>query len=506
VVDGRRCHGGRPRAGAIPRRPRGTWLRFGLRFGLRSGLRSGLSALAHVPMLWQDRYIPIDSPVRLPMASLPRLDLANLRLRTDPVALARAVPFPASTPPLLIGKSRVTAPAVPVVPRRTRLWELSSHLHCSIIGTCLSTAELRQALAKTKPTADVATEHELHGMGVTVAGLHDAAAKLLHKALDKRHHLTLRQFEKAKTVEELRALWRAAVKHGDIPGAYWAVLTHAVASDQLVREVFGEVHMLSHLVGAANRADIRRLSRLEAENAELRTKAQRQQDQLRDGIASRDTRIRDLSALLARKVAEAANTASAEDAASEQATLTRLVGELERRLTAEGNRRANLERRAERLADELRQEREQRGAAAQRERALREELEAIEATLAAAPSRQDEDAAIGLAGLALLYVGGRPGALIHLRALAEQLGAAFLHHDGGIEDRGGLIAGLIHRADVVMFPVDCVSHAAVGMVKRLCRQAGKPYLPLRSAGVGSFMAALGRAAIIGAPQAARLQA
>ena len=57
-----------------------------------------------------------------------------------------------------------------------------------------------------------------------------------------------------------------------------------------------------------------------------------------------------------------------------------------------------------------------------------------------------------------------------------------------------------------MFPVDCVSHEAVGTVKRLCRQAGKPYMPLRSAGIGSFVAALGRAAIIGAPQAAELQA
>jgi len=268
--------------------------------------------------------------------------------------------------------------------------------------------------------------------------------------------------------------------------------------------------MLSHLVGAANRADIRRLSQLEAENAELRAKAQRQQDQLREGIASRDATIRDLSMVLARKVAEAPSTEGADETASERATLTRLVGELERRLTSESNRRANLERRAERLADELRQQRERQAEAQQRERMLREELEAIEASLAAEPSRKgDEDGAgIDLAGLALLYVGGRPGTLSHLRALAEQLGAAFLHHDGGIEDRGGLIAGLIHRADVVMFPVDCVSHEAVGMVKRLCQQTGKRYLPLRSAGIGSFVAALGRAELAtpGAAQRVRQEA
>jgi hypothetical protein len=99
-----------------------------------------------------------------------------------------------------------------------------------------------------------------------------------------------------------------------------------------------------------------------------------------------------------------------------------------------------------------------------------------------------------LAGLSVLYVGGRPDKLGHLRAFGEQLGARFLHHDGGIDDRSGLLAGIVSRADMVMFPVDCVSHEAVAMVKRLCRQMSKPYFPLRSTGMGSFMAALTRAA------------
>ena len=48
--------------------------------------------------------------------------------------------------------------------------------------------------------------------------------------------------------------------------------------------------MLSHLVGAANRADIRRLRQLEAENAELQAKIERQQHQLRDAIIARDAK------------------------------------------------------------------------------------------------------------------------------------------------------------------------------------------------------------------------
>jgi hypothetical protein len=65
-----------------------------------------------------------------------------------------------------------------------------------------------------------------------------------------------------------------------------------------------------------------------------------------------------------------------------------------------------------------------------------------------------------------------------------------LHHDGGVEDNDLLLASLLGRADIVVFPVDCVSHAAAGTVKRGCSNAGKRYVPLRSGAVTSFMAAL----------------
>ena len=406
------------------------------------------------------------------MTAAPRFDPSLLGLKPRAPVLF-GVPAPA---PALVERPMAAAPG------RTRIWELSKHLHCSIIGTCLSTAELKQILGKTGMIAPGATEHDLHHQGVLLAGRQDGAGKLLHKALDKRHRVTLNQFDKATSVAEIRALWRDAVQRGDIPGAYWAALTHGAATDALVREVFGEVHMLSHLVGAANRADIRRLSALEAENAALQEKLRRQEAQLCHGIAARDAKISDLGAALARRLAETTQDVAP---AGEQDMLERLAGDLERRLGVETQRRAAAAQRAEALAEMLRRECLLREAAEQREAALCAELEAVEASLG-----DDAEAAVALDGRALLYVGGRPAQLGNLRDLSERLGATFLHHDGGVEDRTGLLAGLVSRADIVMFPVDCVSHEAALAVKRLCRQAGKPFLPLRSAGLGSFYAAL----------------
>jgi hypothetical protein len=108
-------------------------------------------------------------------------------------------------------------------PGRRKIWDFATHLHCSIIGTCLSTTELRHILIKLgRQEAATASEHDLHASGVLVASQRNEGAKLLHKALDRRHRVSINRFDKAKTAEAVRAAWKEAVERGDIPGAYWA--------------------------------------------------------------------------------------------------------------------------------------------------------------------------------------------------------------------------------------------------------------------------------------------
>jgi hypothetical protein len=387
-------------------------------------------------------------------------------------------------PPRLVKRPAEAAPDERDDPstRRTKIWEFSQNLHCSIIGTCLSTAELRQTLTRLALAQNDWTDHDLHHKAVSLAAKHDQAAKLLHKALDRRHKLPISQFGKARTEAELTTLWRDAVKRGDIPGAYWAVLTHPATTQSLVRLVFGEVHMLSHLVGAANRADIRRLCDLEQRNAELEEKLRRQQEALHHAVVTRDASIHDLRQSLRQRLNEEAPIAIGE----ETAALRALVSDLEKRLAAESRRRAAVETRLCETRDGLARERAAHHATEADCVSLRAELAQIEAD----SQPETEEARWRVDGLSLLYVGGRPNQIAHLRALSELRGAALLHHDGGIEHHPDLLAGLTSRADIVLFPVDCVSHEAALMVKRLCRQADKRFIPLRSASTTSFLAAL----------------
>jgi hypothetical protein len=375
--------------------------------------------------------------------------------------------------------------------KRTRLCELSPTLHCSIVGTCLSTGELRQIVSKSKGVElDHLGDHEIHGEGVRLAARSDGAGKLLQKALDKRHQAAINRFAKAQSAGEVAALWDDAKRAGEIPAAYWATISHPAANDALVKAAFADVHMLSHLVGAANRADIRRLTKLQAENAALEAKLQKCQAHLQ----AAETRNRQAAAALASILASPAEPAQAVDRDEEVAALRRLVGDLEARLGTEASRRQRLEERDEQSRRRAAAAHEEHIAAERREAALAKELAALEAHLDTRDAVGDEAPRLPANVATLLYVGGRPTQIHRLRDFADRAGLALLHHDGGVEDRPGLLPGLVSRADAACFPVDCVSHDAVAAVKRLCRQAAKPYLALRSVGLGSFLAGLAKLA------------
>jgi hypothetical protein len=90
----------------------------------------------------------------------------------------------------------------------------------------------------------------------------------------------------------------------------------------------------------------------------------------------------------------------------------------------------------------------------------------------------------------VLFVGGLKQQVPHMRRYVEDHNGNLTHHDGGMEDNMGRLAKLFSRADLVLFPVDCVSHAAQTEVKKLCRRDGKPYLPMPSASISVFKQAL----------------
>jgi len=299
---------------------------------------------------------------------------------------------------------------------------------------------------------------------------------------------SLKQFAKFKDEETLSRLWDEAVRRGDIPGAYWALLSHPAATDAIMRKTFGDVHMLSHMVGAANRADIRRLCQLEEENAGLSVKLDLQQRQLRDGFTERDRKISLLNEALSRALAQA--PVLAENTNDDAWAVKEALIELERRLNREVTRRERLESRLE-AAMLVQSQAERARHDAEREcEGLRRELALVEAQVSSWLAQDLKSAIPELGGVQVLYVGGRAHQVPQLKAMVERAGGTLVHHDGGVEHSMTLLPGLISRADCAVFPIDCVSHDAMGVLKRQCRQSAKPFIPLRTSSLASLLSGL----------------
>ena len=362
---------------------------------------------------------------------------------------------------------------------RLKLWEIGGGFHCSILGTCLATPDL-MALARklrlTPPTQS--TDYEIHGYFVQQSTQEGPVARALQRLLDHRYEGALRRVARLEDPSALDGLWREFKASGRIAGGYWAMLSHRHVPQDLRARVFGEVHMMSHLQGSAVRDHAARLDQLERDNAELRDRLNRATRSTQEAQAGLDERDRRIARLSERLCAAEAAAGRPDGVRAPAAGLERKLAKRERSLAGARTRARGLEAEVEQLNRQL---------ALLRRRRHPESHRTPEAEPAAAPTQPPR---VPGGACRLLYVGGRPGLLPHLRDVAERRQASLLHHDGGKEETLQRIDDLVEGVDAVLCPVDCVSHSACLRVKHLCQRLDKPFLPLKSASRSCFARAL----------------
>jgi len=367
------------------------------------------------------------------------------------------------------------------VPKRLKIWEMRSQVECSVIGTCLTERDLRGLLKKLKlqPPADF-TDHDLHAYFVKQIVHENIVSRSVQKLLDKRHAGVVRRVGRIEEQDELSQLWDKEFSAGRIPGAYWAFQTHSHIPQDLHVRIFGEVHMLSHVLGRTIQRDIEQIADLENQVADLESRLSRERQRHAGALAARDKRISKLETLRTtvvepclgrRQVGQSVHLSS-----SRTAKQARALSATRERL-----------RRAEADAEAAKQE------AQALRRAYIELLDIASATDEAPPCPGAQACRIQVPDsepVRVLYLGGRTGAIDHLRSIAESASAELHHHDGGKQESFARIGDLIDHCHVVFCPVNCISHRACLFAKERCRKLERPFVPLRTTGAATFRRAL----------------
>ncbi len=388
--------------------------------------------------------------------------------------------------------------------RRKKLWEIEECFKCALIGSCLTRTELRRlAEEKVFGIEPGAEDYQLHTRFIAIAGRQDLPGKTLHKYLEKKFRQETRKYLLVDTEEEIKTLWAADLADGRPDSAWWAVVTHPLASMELVAQYSRELHMLSHegvagyrrrkelianlrlkvsmleeVLGSERELHLREKRRLQEELADLsmkldaRAAESRENSRLREEIAARNERCR----LLEQTLRESVERRENERLLHQNAELAAQIDELSAAMAGMAEQRRILDLRAKERDREI---------SALENMLLRQESGSNECSTCA-----DRDTAncpgINLCGQTVLYVGGMHNLVSHYRQLVEKSGGRFLHHDGGREASRNLLPKMLATADAVLCPIDCVSHDACNCVKKMCKRFRKRFIPMRSASLSAL--------------------
>ena len=389
--------------------------------------------------------------------------------------------------------------------RRKKIWQLDTPFHCSIIGTCLSVKELKLLSRKLGVGVQAPlTDYALHQSFVAIAKASSYATRRLNKFLDQKYRALIRRFSRVHVRSELAGLWEAAMTGQELAGAYWALLTHPSASAELLDRMYGDIHMLSHSVVAGRHVETQELHRLQGLNNDLYGQLSKTQSRAHAQIAEKEATIRQLrEALLQTQVIEKKlkETQQRLVEVEREPGLLQLKEQLAEAAIQSDNLRQQAEH-AESKAKEwqqrfIQQDENYESLQAQTE-ALRAERDAMEAALdkilspdCQACEEQDRCASNkDLCGRCILYVGGRTRQCARFRVLVEQQNGRFIHHDGGLHDGPSRLNSILPQADIVLCPLDCVSHDAANRVKQFCKYNGKKLILLPRSSLAAFVQGL----------------
>ena len=358
--------------------------------------------------------------------------------------------------------------------KRLWLWDFTDNVHCPLIGTCLTSNDLLTICKRLKLQVNPdCKDYDLHSYFVTRTTKDCREARAVHKLLEARHAGPVRRFKRLACNDEILELWNEMKNSGQIAGAFYAIMTLRNISLETRGVVFGEVHMLSHLMGASYREQSVKVACLKHRLEDVSSRKTKVQSSLQEALDERDKKISNLETQLRKANSKA-----------KPAKFVNIIRE-EHARSDKRNRAVEVARGKAKAAEA------EKNQANKLVRKYRTRIFELQKKIKALQKRETQILEpIKLDGHSILYVGGRPGQISNLEKTVDMFGAKFLHHDGGKEDAITRLDEVLPSVDCVVCPINCVSHDACLRAKAGCKKYGKTFVPLRSASQASLRQAL----------------
>ncbi|WP_028108898.1 DUF2325 domain-containing protein [Ferrimonas futtsuensis] len=386
---------------------------------------------------------------------------------------------------------------------KRKLWELNSKLLCPVIGTCLTTIEIRKLVEKVADKqAARNSDYWLHTWVVSNCDDKNRLSMAVQKHLDRKFSAATKRFGQIKDREQLKQAWKEHIDRGAAAEGLWALLTHPLCDIPTQDMAYETIHMLSHQVGAGERADLKRLHALEKEVADLKRNLERSQQKAAQSLANKESQMinqqREITLL---KAENHKLQQQLQQATTKPGDNLEQVIQLKSELTSAQASAQALARQKDAWQQKLEQTEAQVITLTQQLTRKQEETIALEGMVSQSLSPcggcgpekggcTDCTKVPDLKGQKILVVGGLHRMVDQYKALVERCQGDFSHHDGGVEDSRKRLDALLWSADAVICATDCISHDAYYRLKKFCKQQGKRHLFVPSSSLSTIAKAL----------------
>ena len=403
------------------------------------------------------------------------------------------------------------------------IWEIEGSFKCPVIGAMLSVDKHKSILKKCGWEVSALKPYEYHTAVMGCLADENAVSVKVNNFIRHQARHTMAAVDEVHGNESGKAarkklgqLWKSWAAQGDIGPAMYALVSHKDADIELLRDVHGEVHMLSH----ANMTEVFEVrKKINAANESL--------DREKKRVAQKNLRIRELVA------GAKAHSRAIAKLEQENAKLKNQLSLMADRPVQKIAARQEPEQEIAVLEAKLAEEKERAAAAGRLEKQaradlfrtrnenqlLQEELASLVASFpmarepAICPVMADTPAGAGLhrdqincpekgacgdqscpnytlCARRIFMIGGITKMKAHYRELVEKAGGKFDYHDGYMKSANENLAAKVRRCDIVVCPVSCNSHNACLKVKKLCQRYNKELKILNSASLSAVTQAL----------------
>jgi hypothetical protein len=344
---------------------------------------------------------------------------------------------------------------------------------------CLTSAEQKHLIKKVGFSIKKKTPFELHEILV-------ASAENENRLSVKIDNLLERKF--GKVAESLRALddtafmthFKAAFAAGDCVAILWAAAINPELPIEIKRDIFGEIHMAMHWSGEQSLALKRKQAHQQRELEDLqgrlnavsreRRMAQKESDTLRQVNLTLQAELAHLKKENRRLVERGQGCTASERQTrleAEQVEMADTIVGLQVRLKRQQGQMDALKKKNNRLRVENRRQKKAGKRLQVETKNIIAEMKSINRCDTSCPS-------FDLCKKRILIVGGVTRMETLYRELIEGSGGHFDYHDGYMKNGVRQLESRLRRADVVLCPVSCNSHAACSLVKNLGKKYNKP--------------------------------